>query len=194
MNAGKTTVVTQLVRGLSQSGMRVGACKVTGTGSGGDLWSMIDAGAAHALDFTDVGFSTTAGCDIESVEEGAHQILAHLDSLGVDIVVMEIADGLLQRETAALLSSPSRLPARLDAVVLAAADAMGAIAGADWLAQRRLPLRAVSGLVTASPLAAHEASTQCGVDIVSTFDLAEPEWAARVALAPAVTGKRAALV
>ncbi len=174
--------------------MRVGACKVTGTGSGGDLWSMMDAGAAHALDFTDVGFSTTAGCDIEEVEAGAHQILAHLESLGVDIVVMEIADGLLQRETAALLSAPSRLPARLDAVVLAAADAMGATAGADWLAQRRLPLRAVSGLVTASPLAAHEASTQCGVDIVSTFDLAEPQWAARVALAPAITSKQAAFV
>jgi hypothetical protein len=184
MNAGKTTVATQLVRGLSRSGMRVGACKVTGTGSGGDLWSMLDAGAAHALDFTDAGFSTTAGADIDHVEHAAHDIIAHLESRGVDIIVMEIADGLLQRETAALLSAPSRLAARVDAVVLAAADAMGAVAGVDWIGARCLPLRAVSGLVTASPLAAREAAAQCSVDIIPTFDLAQPECAARVALAP----------
>lgn len=37
MNAGKTTTAAHLVRGLRQSGLRVGAAKTTGTGAGGDI-------------------------------------------------------------------------------------------------------------------------------------------------------------
>ena len=43
MDAGKTTAAGQLIRGLSAAGLRVGAAKITGTGSGGDLWHMIDS-------------------------------------------------------------------------------------------------------------------------------------------------------
>lgn len=53
MNAGKTTAASKLIRGLVRSGLRVGAAKVTGTGSGGDVWSMLDAGACEVVDFTD---------------------------------------------------------------------------------------------------------------------------------------------
>lgn len=60
MNAGKTTTVASIIRGLSRAGLRAGAVKVSGTGAGNDLWSMRDAGAIAAHDFTDVGFATTA--------------------------------------------------------------------------------------------------------------------------------------
>jgi hypothetical protein len=49
MNAGKTTTAAGLVHGLSRAGFRVGAAKITGTGSGADLWTMHDAGAADAM-------------------------------------------------------------------------------------------------------------------------------------------------
>lgn len=182
MNAGKTTVAASLIRGLSNDGLRVGACKVTGTGSGGDVWSMMDAGAVKALDFTDVGFATTADADIASVEAGAHDLITHLEAEDVDIVVVEIADGLLQRETSALLSPQSTLAARFDGVLLAAADAMGAIAGAQWLKTRALPLRAVTGLITASPLALREAQAALDVDMVETKALMDSEMAARLCL------------
>ncbi len=182
MNAGKTTAAASLIHGLSKSGLRVGACKLTGTGSGGDLWSMVDAGAARALDFTDVGFATTAGADMGMVEAGAHTLISELEASGVDIIVAEIADGLLQRETAALLSSPSTFAGRIDALVLAAADSMGALAGAEWLRTRNLPLRAVTGLVTASPLGMREAQSGVAVDVISTQALAEADRATRVCL------------
>ncbi len=182
MNAGKTTLAASLIRGLTRCGMRVGACKVTGTGSGGDLWSMLDAGAVRTVDFTDAGYATTAGLDAPVVEGIAHSLVSHLEASDVDIVVVEIADGLLQRETSALLSPPSSFAERLDAVVLAAADAMGACAGVQWLASRGLPLRAVSGLVTASPLATREAREACGAEVIDTKALGEPEHAGRLAL------------
>ena len=43
MNAGKTTTAAYLIRGLVNAGLKVGAAKLTGTGSGGDCWLMTDA-------------------------------------------------------------------------------------------------------------------------------------------------------
>lgn len=182
MNAGKTTAAANLIRGLSNGGLRVGACKVTGTGSGGDIWSMRDAGAAFALDFTDAGFATTAGVDIEAIDNGAQLLVAELEAEDIDIVVAEIADGLLQRETAALLTAPRGFASRIDTLLLAAADSMGAVAAADWLRAKNLPLRAVTGLVTASPLGMREAQSQLPVEVVNSRSLADAEVAARMSL------------
>jgi hypothetical protein len=182
MNAGKTTAAAHLIRGLSAGGLRVAACKVTGTGSGGDLWAMRDAGAVQALDFTDVGFATTAGADIAAVEQGAHTLVSTLETMCVDIVVVEIADGLLQRETAALLTRGSSFASRLDAIFLAAADSMGAVAAAGWLRTHGLPLKAITGLVTASPLASREIETALDVALVNTKELLDPTIAASLCL------------
>ncbi|ANP45705.1 molybdopterin-guanine dinucleotide biosynthesis protein MobB [Candidatus Viadribacter manganicus] len=179
MNAGKTTSAANLIRGLAAGGLKVGACKITGTGSGGDIWSMRDAGALVALDFTDVGYATTAGAEFGQLENAAHALIDRVAASGVDIVVVEIADGLFQRETSALLSS-ARTQQRLDAVLLAAADSMGAVMGAQWLRERGLPLRAVTGLITSSPLAMREAQLQLGVEVVATRALLNSTDAARV--------------
>lgn len=187
MNAGKTTAAANLIRGLTNGGLRVGACKVTGTGSGGDIWSMRDAGAVAALDFTDVGFATTAGADTEAIDRGALALVAELEAEDIDIVVAEIADGLLQQETAALLTAPSGFVSRIDALLLAAADSMGALAGAEWLRAHNLPLRAVTGLVTASPLGTREAQSQLPVEVVNSKTLADAEVAARMSLLAART-------
>ena len=179
MNAGKTTSAASLIRGLVAGGLAVGACKITGTGSGGDIWSMRDAGAAVALDFTDVGYSTTAGAELGQLEANAHLLIDRVVAAGVDVVVVEIADGLLQRETAALLSS-ARTAQRLDAILLAAADSMGAVMGSSWLRGRGLPLRAVTGLLTSSPLATREAQQQLDVEVIATRTLLNSTEAARL--------------
>ena len=179
MNAGKTTAAANLIRGLSAGGLRVGACKITGTGSGGDIWAMRDAGAVVALDFTDVGYSTTAGADIAELELAAHSLITRVEEEAVAVVVVEIADGLLQRETAALLNSAS-LAQRFDAILLAAADSMGAVMGASWLLERALPLKAVTGLLTSSPLASREARRHLDVEVVHTKALQNSSEATRI--------------
>lgn len=185
MNAGKTTLAASLIHGLSRGGVRVGACKVTGTGAGCDMWAVKDAGAVVALDFTDMGYATTAGLPPATVNSIAHGLVTQIEAHDVDMVVVEIADGLLQRETAALLSPPSTFSARLDSVVLAAADAMGAVAGAEWLRNRDLPLSVISGVVTSSPLATREAETATGLSLAPTKMFADPDYAARLCLAGA---------
>lgn len=174
MNAGKTTSAAYLIKGLSHAGMTVGAAKVTGTGAGGDVWLMKDAGAAFAFDFTDAGLASTYRASVATIEAAAERVLTHLREEGVDAIVLEIADGLFQQETAALLSSP-RFRSLVDAVIFAAGDAMGAAGGVAWLRQRGWPVVAVSGCVSASPLAAREVREATGLPVLGLDDLTRAE-------------------
>ena len=74
----------------------------------------------------------------------------------LDVAVLEVADGLVQAETAALRSAAWFRHA-IDGVVFCAQDALGAKAGVEWLEQRGHDVLAVSGVLTAAPLAMREA-------------------------------------
>lgn len=164
MNAGKTTTAANLIHGLTSAGLKVGAAKVTGTGSGKDIWFMGDAGARLALDFTDAGFPSTFRTTAAEVEGILATLTGHLAKAGMEVIVLEVADGLYQDETAALLSSPL-FASTVNDVIFAAGDAMGAAAGVEWLRRKGLPVRAVSGLLTASPLAITEAANATALPV-----------------------------
>lgn len=174
MNAGKTTAAAALIKGLARAGRRVGAAKVTGTGAGGDFWQMTDAGAAEVVDFTDAGYASTYLLASHEVEKVFLRLLSHLSNRAVDVIVVEVADGILQGETADLLASPG-FGYYCDGVVFAASDAMGAVAGAQWLSARGLDVCAISGSLTASPLAVREASTASGFPVLTKQQLADPD-------------------
>ncbi|MEM7391903.1 MAG: molybdopterin guanine dinucleotide synthesis B family protein, partial [Verrucomicrobiota bacterium] len=144
MNAGKSTTAAGLVKGLTRLGHCVGAAKITGTGAGGDLWLMRDAGAQHALDFTDAGFPTTFGVDPDKIADGALDLIRALSQRGCTAIVIEVADGLYQQETEALARMP-RFRSVLSGTFFAAGDAMGAVAGAKRLASLNHIVLGVSG-------------------------------------------------
>lgn len=170
MNSGKTTTVASLVHGLSKAGLRVGAAKVTGTAAGGDPWLFRDAGAAIALDFTDVGMATTFRIPLDQLVSGALSLHGHLTAHGVDAIVLEIADGLLQTETAQLLDRPE-IRALTQGILFAAADSAGALYGMQRLQAGAHPTLAVSGVLTMSPLAVREAQANLDVPVYGPEDL-----------------------
>jgi hypothetical protein len=180
MNAGKTTTAAAMIRGLAQGGYKVGAAKVTGTGSGGDRWAMVDAGATAVLDFTDAGYPSTFGLPPRRLEQLLGLLIGHVASGGAQAVVVELADGLLQDDTSALVESETfrRL---VDGVVFASNSAMGAKSGADWLRARDLPLLAISGVLTSSPLAAREAAKATRLPVLSRQDLSGTSWWTKLA-------------
>ncbi|MGQ0776652.1 MAG: DUF1611 domain-containing protein [Pseudonocardiales bacterium] len=190
MNAGKTTSVISLVRGLTAAGLRIGACKLTGTGAGGDRYSFVDAGAAEVLDFTDLGLVSTFGVPLEVLVRTSVAMHRHLVARGVDVVLMEAADGLLCAETAALIDTG---PVRniVDGTVFAAGDAAGAVLGVQLLRKRRMRLLAVSGVLTASPLAVREVQTEIDLPVYGPAELADPRVALRM-LRRVSVGERAA--
>lgn len=182
MNAGKTETVTHTIRGLRNAGYAVGAAKVTGTGAGCDIWSMVDAGAMQVLDFGDAGMPSTYLASLEQCEKAMTTLITHLAAGGAQAIVFEVADGLYQRETAMLLDSPL-FRANVDAIIFAAGDAMGSACGAAWLRTRRLPVVAASGLLTTSPLAMREAAVATGLPVLGIDDLAGPPLAQLLGLA-----------
>lgn len=173
MNAGKTETVVNLVKGLVHSGYKVGVAKVTGTGAGGDVWAARDAGANPVLDFTDGGLPSTYQIPHDRIENVALNLLAHLRKSEADIAVLELADGLFQAETARLLESP-RFASLIDGIIFAAGDAMGAMAGVQWLNARRLPILGVGGLLTQSPLAMREVAAAMETPVFDMQTLSSP--------------------
>lgn len=174
MNAGKTTTAANLIQGLKASGMKVGAAKVTGTGAGGDIWLMRDAGANPVLDFTDAGFPSTYRLDLKQVQEIFTTLTSHLAAEDVDAIVIEVADGLFQDETAMLVSSLN-FRNEVDGVIFAAGSALGVAAGVEWLERWKLPVLAVSGVVSASPLASRETERVTKLPVLNIETLRNPE-------------------
>ncbi len=178
MNSGKSTVMSCLVNGLTKAGLRVGAGKITGTGAGNDRMHYHDAGANQVVDFTDFGYGTTFRQDFDSLRSLTVNMV---DVLGADndVVLVEIADGIYQEETARLLRD-GIFQDSVDQVVFAAVDALGARTGVAELLDAGLRVACASGVMTSSPLAAREADAVLApfsVPVIGTFGLTEPETA-----------------
>jgi hypothetical protein len=189
MNAGKTTTASHLIKGLDRAGIKVAAAKITGTGAGGDFWFMIDSGAQPVLDFTDAGYASTFGLMPDEIEDVMETLVAELASHRPDVIVLEIADGIFQQETASLLASDCfrRL---VDRLLFTAGDATGALAGKLWLDQHDLPLIGISGALTASPLATREAELASSMPVYTTDQLDDAELSVELVFGEAVQCKR----
>ncbi len=179
MNAGKTSAAAHLVKGLKRTGLSVGAAKITGTGAGNDTWLMHDAGADAVLDFTDAGYNSTFKVPVAELEVIATTLVHHLSRQRVDVIVLEIADGVYQAETRALLRS-DRFASLIDSIVFAARDASGACSGVDVIRGLGYPIAAVSGALGAAPLAMEEARAETGEYVCDILGLARAEIAARL--------------
>jgi hypothetical protein len=182
MNAGKTTTAVSLIRGFAAAGYRVGSAKVTGTGAGGDLWLMLDAGADPALDFTAAGAVSTYQVDRDRLIGIFSTLTAHAMNAGIDVLIIEVADGVYQQETA-MLAQSAEFRGLVDGVVFAARDALGAKAGVDWLRENSLDVLAISGTVTMAPLAIQETTEAVGLPVLGPTELAQAT-TARELLAP----------
>ena len=172
MNAGKTLTATSLMRGFKRMGFKVAAMKITGTGSGGDMWIVRDAGADVALDFTDAGYSSTYMISVPDIETATYRLMNHAAALGCDVAVIEIADGLQQLETAQLIRSSKIMDVTIGSV-FAAYDAMGAKYGVDVLRAADHNVLGISGRLGLSPLGVREAEEATGLRVYSPWDLQE---------------------
>jgi hypothetical protein len=106
-------------------------------------------------DFSDFGFPSTYLCGKEELLELFYAMMAEVMTDAPDVVLMELADGLLQRETAMLLAEPEMQQAA-SGVVFTGESALSALWGAERLRSLGYRVAAVSGKFTSSPLAMRE--------------------------------------
>jgi hypothetical protein len=146
MNAGKTIAATELVRGLSRSGLRVAAAKLTGVSLMRDALSMLDAGAVAALTFNDVGIASThAGVTVAT----AKGIFNRLASARPDVIVAELGDGILGEYGVQDILQDRELMAVSAACVMAAPDPVACWGAAELMRNRfELPITVITGPAT----------------------------------------------
>lgn len=191
MNSGKTLATARLVLGLRRAGFRVGAIKATGTGAFGDYNEYSDSGAHYVGDFTDAGMVTTYREPLARIKEGIKTLLDEAANHGCEIVIMEVADGILQQETAALIADPW-FKMNICGLLFACGDAVAAVGGVSRLANLGLLPDALTGLVSCSPMASQEATLATGLPVLTKNDLADPAEASGFALRAGVGLKSAA--
>lgn len=184
MNSGKTTTVANAVRGLTHSGYRVAAAKLTGTACSKDTWLMKDAGALAIHDFSDCGHPSTYLLGLDELKAIHRTLLSQLAAFQPEVVLFEIADGLFQRETRALLTDPEFAGA-VDHVLFAGVDSLSVESGVRLLESWGFHVAASSGLVSCSVLGIKECEAATpGVPCFSSAALATGALLPRLELAP----------
>lgn len=170
MDSGKTTTAAYLVHGLVRQGRRVVFIKLTGTVFTKDCDLNYDLGADQALDFGTMGFPSTFLCNQGELLD-LYETLVHraLDS-EPDYVVIEIADGIYQRETKMLLTDPQFMQT-VHKVIFSACDSLSAVHGVQTLRQWGIEPFALCGMFTTSPLLIKEVRENIDVPVFNLEEL-----------------------
>lgn len=170
MDSGKTTSAAYMVNGLKNAGYKVAFIKLTGTAYTKDCDLNYDLGADITADFSDFGFPSTYLCDESELLDLYESLLQKVNTIRPDYTVMEIADGLYQRETTMLLTNP-QFKETVHSVIFSAGDSLAAINGSNNLTSWGLTPFVLSGLFTASPLLINEVKNNSILPVLNIEEL-----------------------
>lgn len=171
MNSGKSVAAAACCWVLSNLGYTVKGSKITGTASLKDILHMNDAGAQTCSDFSYLGHPSTYMLD--------EPALLHIfDTLDLKYAnnpsnywVIELADGINQRETAMLLQAPE-VKERIHRLVFCANDAFSAMGGVEYLKDRfDLVPDLISGVCTSSPLHMREIANIIDIPVMDAMNI-----------------------
>ena len=138
--------------------------KLTGTAHTKDKDFVFDCGADYSLDFSDAGFPSTFLCTKETILDIYQTLLKMFDQHPVDYIVMEIADGILQKETDFLIKDKAFM-STIHNTVFSCGDSLSALKGLELLRSIDIHPALISGKFTMSPLLIQEVETNAKVPV-----------------------------
>lgn len=156
MDSGKTTTAGYLCGGLRKAGYQAAYIKLTGTVFAKDCAFAKSRGAEIAIDFSLLGYPSTYLCSLTELTEIYDRLLREVQKVcHPDFIVIEIADGLLQRETNMLLKDQLFM-SNIDGVIYSAGDSLSVLGGLQTLKAMEIKPFAISGCFTISPMLVEE--------------------------------------
>lgn len=152
MNSGKTTAAAACCLALSSKGENVRASKISGTAGLKDILYLNDSGAKKIADFSFLGFPSTYMLS-------ENELVGIFDTLDLKYAnnrdnywIVEVADGILQRETSILLRHET-IRERIHRLLYCATDPLGVYGGIEILKNRYgLTADLISGVFSGSPV------------------------------------------
>lgn len=175
MDSGKTTTAAHVARGLKTTNKTVAYIKFTGTAYTKDKDFVYDCGADVTADFSDLGFPSTYLSEIDELLDLYQSLLHYLRNEKPEFIVMEIADGLLQRETAFLLNNEAFM-STIHSVVFSCGDSLSAVQGVSHLRKIGIDPVLISGRFTMSPLLIQELNTQVDMPVLTIDEIMTGEY------------------
>ena len=170
MNCGKSTTAAACCWALTSMGHGVRGAKVTGTAGLKDILLMEDNGASPIADFTYLGHPSTYLLERDELIGIFNRIDLKFANSSKNYWVVELADGILQRETKLLLESDD-VRSRIHRLIFSSRDAFGAIGGLQTLKQEfDLTPDAVSGVCSSSPLMIREVARYTDIPVFSSLE------------------------
>jgi hypothetical protein len=164
---GKTTAVVAVLRALRmQDHTTVVALKATGTPSIAEIAQYQDFGASHAFDCIDFGLPTTFPPGRPGIDNFLGNMLDFCFSLPADAVVVECAGDPVSANAPELLAC---LKARRSdpKIILAAADALGAMGAKHALAGIGLKISLITGPCTDTSVLRERTEALCGIPAIN---------------------------
>src|SRR5215211_3608702 len=150
MNSGKTYAATELIKQATRAGLRVAAGKLSCVACLRDTLNMADHGAVATASFLDCGLPSTV--DVADLAPSAKAIIARLNEVHPDLIVIELGDGILGGYSVDTVFSDYELLEATAALVFCASDYVGAWGGIELLSRRGVEVDVISGSVTDSKM------------------------------------------
>jgi hypothetical protein len=170
---GKTTAGVAVLRALRRQGhATVVALKATGTSSLAEITRYLDFGAAQAFDCVDFGFPTTYPVGRKGIIKIFFNAIDFCFSLPADALVVECAGDPVSANAPELLSC---LKARRSdfKIILAAADALGAMGAKHALSQIGLVISLITGPCTDTPILRERTEALCGIRAINLAEASD---------------------
>lgn len=161
MNSGKTYAATELIKQATRAGLKVAAGKLSGVACLRDTLNMADHGAVATASFLDCGLPSTV--DVNDLSPVAKAIIAKLNEVTPDLIVIELGDGILGGYSVDTIFNDTELCEATAALVFCASDYVGAWGGIELLKQRGVSVDVVSGSVTDSRMGEEYVAKHFGV-------------------------------
>jgi hypothetical protein len=150
MNSGKTYAATELIKQATRAGLRVAGAKLSGIACLRDTLNMADHGAIAIASFLDCGLPSTVGAtNLSSV---AKAIIARLNESSLDLIIIELGDGLLGGYSVESVFDDLELREATAGLVFCASDYVGAWGGIELLRRRGIEIDVIAGSVTDSQM------------------------------------------
>jgi hypothetical protein len=164
---GKTTAGVAVLRALRMKGhATVIALKATGTSSFTEIARYLDFGAAEAFDCIDFGLPTTYPVGRQGIIDFLGNALDFCFSLPADAVVVECAGDPVSANAPEFLSCLKARRSDLK-IILAAADALGALGAKQALAEIGLAISLITGPCTDTPTLRERTEALCGIPAIN---------------------------
>lgn len=150
MNSGKTVAATEIIKQAARAGLKVAGAKLSGIACLRDTLNMQDHGAMATASFLDTGLPSTAG--VGDLAPAAKGILNHLNSLGPDLIVAELGDGIIGGYSVDSILTDPDIRDAASVVVFCASDYVGVVGGVEILKRKGITIDVVAGSVTDSKM------------------------------------------